>query len=168
MHNDNPLHGLDEASLHLSEAPSAPCTLVVFGASGDLTKRLLVPALYNLACDGLLPEGFALLGVARDAMSTEAFRERQSRDIEEFHTLVDIETRLPTEGNRLFYLAIPPAVFALVNGQLAASGLNRRGQGWKRVVVEKPFGHDLPSAPSCLNSSPIVFAILAVLPVAEK
>src|SRR5437773_7825661 len=66
--------------------PSEPCVMVVFGASGDLTKRLLVPALYNLACDGLLSESFAVLGTAMEGMTTESFRERMSTEILKFHT----------------------------------------------------------------------------------
>src|SRR5205814_3363189 len=62
------------------------CVMVLFGASGDLAKRLLVPALYNLACDGLLPKRFALVGVAMDELTTEQFRERMSRDIRQFST----------------------------------------------------------------------------------
>src|SRR5579862_1812172 len=63
-----------------------PFVMVIFGASGDLTKRLLVPALYNLACDGLLSENFAVLGTAMDAMTTESFRAKLSEDIKSFHT----------------------------------------------------------------------------------
>ena len=66
--------------------PSQPCVMLIFGASGDLTKRLLVPALYNLACDGLLSKNFALIGTAMDPLSTETFRERMSADIKKFHT----------------------------------------------------------------------------------
>src|SRR5258706_4096716 len=65
---------------------SQPCVMLIFGASGDLTKRLLVPALYNLACDGLLSENFAVLGTAMDAWTTESFRERMSADIQKFHS----------------------------------------------------------------------------------
>src|SRR5437660_6146874 len=65
---------------------SEPCIMLVFGASGDLTKRLLVPALYNLACDGLLADNFALLGAAMDPLTTESFRQRMSEDIKRFHT----------------------------------------------------------------------------------
>src|ERR1700722_17172407 len=67
-------------------APPPPCVMLLFGASGDLTKRLLVPALYNLACDGLLADNFALLGAAMDALTTESFRERMTADIKKFHT----------------------------------------------------------------------------------
>src|SRR5438093_12174870 len=65
---------------------SQPCVMLIFGASGDLTKRLLVPALYNLACDGLLSPNFALLGTAMDDMTTDSFRERMTADIQKFHT----------------------------------------------------------------------------------
>src|SRR5579863_5983765 len=71
--------------------PSQPCVMLVFGASGDLTKRLLVPALYNLACDGLLSPKFALLGSAMDALTTDSFRERMSADIKKFHTRKDFD-----------------------------------------------------------------------------
>jgi len=66
--------------------PSDSCVMVIFGASGDLTKRLLVPALYNLACDGLLSDNFAVLGTAMDDLTTEQFRERMNADILKFHT----------------------------------------------------------------------------------
>src|SRR5678815_5468787 len=66
--------------------PSEPCIMLVFGASGDLTKRLLVPALYNLACDGLLSENFAVLGTAMEDITSEQFRERMSAEIQKFHT----------------------------------------------------------------------------------
>ncbi len=66
--------------------PTEPCVMLVFGASGDLTKRLLVPALYNLACDGLLSDNFALVGTALEDLSSEAFRERMTYRIKKFHT----------------------------------------------------------------------------------
>src|SRR5271170_2754948 len=69
-----------------AQAPAEPCVLVIFGASGDLTKRLLMPALYNLACDGLLPEQFAIVGIAMDDFSTEFFRDKMSTDIKQFST----------------------------------------------------------------------------------
>src|SRR5580700_10200624 len=69
-----------------ADTPAQPCVMLVFGASGDLTKRLLVPALYNLACDGLLSENFALLGTAMDPLTTDSFRERMTADIKRFHT----------------------------------------------------------------------------------
>lgn len=158
-----------------------PCILVLFGASGDLTKRLLTPALYNLCADGLLPERFALVGVARDEMSSEQFRERLTADIQRFTTrqpfdpkpwerlvsrlhylpgdfgdaaayqrLAELLRRVDAEqhigGNLLFYLATPPAVFGLISSQLENAGLQKRPNGWTRLIVEKPFGHDLASA----------------------
>ncbi len=158
-----------------------PCVMVIFGASGDLTKRLLMPALYNLACDGLLPKRFALVGVAIDALTTEQFREKMSTDIREFSTrkqfdddvwcdfvrclhytggqfddpktferLNEVVTHLDGEwqtgGNVLYYLAVPPPLFAPIADQLARAGATRGERGWRRLIVEKPFGRDLASA----------------------
>jgi glucose-6-phosphate 1-dehydrogenase len=158
-----------------------PCTLIIFGASGDLTHRLLLPALYNLAASGLLPEAFALIGVARSDSTGEAFRDDlakclpkfATRDIDErvvkkllacvayvqgepddastykklAHELAGIESRRATKGNRLFYLATPPAAFTPIGCHLGQSGLAREENGaWRRVVIEKPFGTDLASA----------------------
>src|SRR5262245_18698445 len=79
-------------SVVASGAPTSErCIMLIFGASGDLTKRLLVPALYNLACDGLLHENFAVLGTAMDAMTTEQFRAKMSEDIKKFHTRKEFE-----------------------------------------------------------------------------
>src|SRR5262245_55963947 len=123
-----------------------PCCFVIFGATGDLTGRLLLPALYNLAAGGLLPDGFCLVGVGRTQMSSDAFRNHLTKSLREFATrpvddavadrildsvthvqgeaddpqmyeklrqeLNRIERVKPTQGNRLFYLATPPAAFA--------------------------------------------------------
>src|SRR5271163_1442399 len=75
------------------QAPAQPCVLVIFGASGDLTKRLLMPAFYNLACDGLLPEQFAIVGIAMDELTTDAFREKMSNDIRQFSTRKEFDTK---------------------------------------------------------------------------
>jgi len=158
-----------------------PCSFVVFGASGDLTHRLLVPALYNLAASGLLPEAFALIGVARSASTGEAFRDDLVKSLPKFATrdidervvkkllgcvsyiegepedeatykkigaeLSRIERERGTKGNRLFYLATPPAAFMPIGCHLGQSGLAREENGaWRRVVIEKPFGTDLASA----------------------
>jgi glucose-6-phosphate 1-dehydrogenase len=155
--------------------------VVIFGAAGDLTKRKLVPALYNLRTSGLLPREFTIVGVARREMTHEQFREEQARDIREFATtsvdeglwaelreamfyqggdladpavytqladlLGEIAKRRGTGGKVLFYLAIPPNLFGEVVRHLGATGLLRQeGDSWRRVVVEKPFGHDLESA----------------------
>lgn len=159
---------------------SQPFVMLVFGASGDLTKRLLVPALYNLACDGLLSENFALLGSAMDPLTTESYRERMSADIRKFHTRQEFDQkvwdklvsrfhyipagfddlaafqklraevqRLDAEygcgGNVLFYFATAPRFFGLLCDNLHKSGF-KEGPGWKRIIVEKPFGTDLESA----------------------
>ena len=87
MTESTPMHRTVNRELPLiAEPPGDPCIMVIFGASGDLTKRLLMPALYNLACDRLLPAQFAIVGTAMDTWTTEAFRERMSHDISEFST----------------------------------------------------------------------------------
>lgn len=163
--------------------PADPCAMVIFGASGDLTKRLLLPALYNLTCDGLLPHNFALIGTARTDMDHQSFREHMSRDIRQFTTrdsfdeqvwndlarclyyvagsfedpaafqrladlLGEVDVKHQTQGNHLFYLAVPPVVFPSISRQLGLAGLAREEKGWSRLVVEKPFGHDFESAVS--------------------
>ncbi len=164
-----------------SARPADPCCLVIFGASGDLTHRLLLPALYNLAASGLLPEAFALIGVARSESSSAAFRDGLAKSLPKFATrdidervvnqllacvayiqgepdeeatykklgreLARIERERGTKGNRLFYLATPPAAFTPIGCHLGQSGLAREENGaWRRVVIEKPFGTDLASA----------------------
>ena len=164
-----------------SARPADPCTLIIFGASGDLTHRLLLPALYNLAVSGLLPEAFALIGVARSESTSEAFRDDLAKSLPKFATrdidervvkrllagvayvqgepddettyqklgkeLSRIESGRATKGNRLFYLATPPAAFTPIGCHLGQSGLAREENGaWRRVVIEKPFGTDLASA----------------------
>jgi glucose-6-phosphate 1-dehydrogenase len=163
-----------------TSATTEPCVMVIFGASGDLTKRLLVPAIYNLACDGLLSDKFAVLGTAMDPLTTESFRGRMSEDIKKFHTrkefdadvwagLVDrfhyipgafnddalystlkmkvaeLDTAYGAGGNVLFYFATLPRFFGLLCDKIHASGF-KDGPGWKRIIVEKPFGTDLASA----------------------
>jgi glucose-6-phosphate 1-dehydrogenase len=163
-----------------TSSTTQPFVMLVFGASGDLTKRLLVPALYNLACDGLLSDSFALIGAAVDPLTTESFRQRMSADIRKFHTRQEFDEAVwerlvarfhyvqgafsdPTlfttlqaqvaaldashacEGNVLFYFATAPRFFGLLCDNLHASGF-QAGAGWKRVIVEKPFGVDLESA----------------------
>jgi glucose-6-phosphate 1-dehydrogenase len=172
------LAGIGEAQ---SDSPtSQPCVMLIFGASGDLTKRLLVPALYNLACDGLLSDNFCLLGTAMDALDTDAFRARMNEDIKKFHTRktfdqavwdklvsrfyymqggfadLDVFQKLKgevsklgaqykTQGNVLFYFATAPRFFGMICDNLHKAGF-KDGDGWKRIIVEKPFGTDLKSA----------------------
>lgn len=158
-----------------------PCVMVIFGASGDLTKRKLMPAIYNLAKQKLLPENFAVLGVSRTGMSDEDFRQKISAALKEFSAeevdkgftewlfkrlyylsgdvadektyvslkqrLGDIDREHGTGGNYLFYLATMPAFFSVIVRQLGESRLALEEEGkWRRVIIEKPFGHDLDSA----------------------
>lgn len=160
---------------------AGPCGLVIFGVTGDLARRKLMPAVYDLANRGLLPPGFALTGFARrdwadqdfakvvhDAVQEHArtpFREAvweqlaegirfvqgEFDDDEAFtrlsQTVADLDAERGTGGNHAFYLSVPPRAFPLVCRQLARSGLSEQRDGaWRRVVVEKPFGHDLASA----------------------
>jgi glucose-6-phosphate 1-dehydrogenase len=157
---------------------SARCVLVLFGASGDLTKRKLVPALFNLAKAKLLPDNFAILGVAFDELSVEQFRDqvtsflqpsdKNSETLNSFRQrlyyeranfsdagmysglqtrLGELDQQYQTEGNYLFYLATSPKFFGHIVEQLGQSQLARQENGhWRRVVIEKPFGHDLDSA----------------------
>ena len=157
------------------------CIFVVFGAAGDLTSRLLLPALYNLRRAKLLPEKFAVLGVARRDENDESFRCAMGAALREFAhagaTDADVEwlearthylrgafddpelysslARRLAElgktgeigGNALFYLATPPTAFAPIAQRLGAAGLLREAEGgWRRMIIEKPFGHDLSSA----------------------
>lgn len=157
----------------------APCTLVIFGASGDLTARKLIPALFHLFCNGSLPQKMNIVGVARSKMTTEDFRAHAREGLEEhasgdlfrwpelaarlfYHpleygrlsdylalerTLRELDEKSGTEGNRIFYLATPPSVYAVVAEQLGAVGLAEEAEGsFSRIVVEKPFGRDLASA----------------------
>ena len=157
---------------------AGPCVMVLFGAAGDLTKRKLVPALFNLAKAKLLPRNFAVLGVSVDDLSLEQFRSQVTgflpsedhgieawewfterlyyeradfADPNTYSTLVDrladIDRGRHTEGNYLFYLATAPKFFAPIVQQLGKAGLsNQENEHWRRVVIEKPFGHDVESA----------------------
>jgi glucose-6-phosphate 1-dehydrogenase len=156
-------------------APAPPCTLVIFGAAGDLTRRLLIPSLCNLRRAGLLPERFAVIGVARAAMDDDAFRQSLASlpdfaaaewrwlverlhylpgELDDPRTYERLASRLEKIGaaqgsaqNRLFYLATPASLFAPVVTRLGAAGLAREEDGaWRRVIIEKPFGSDLRSA----------------------
>ncbi len=159
-----------------------PCVLVIFGASGDLTRRKLAPAIWHLEEQGRLPESFALVGVARRDMDDAGFREHVREALAEFvdeldperlelfldklyyvrgepadpATYVKLRQRLEaldrdhgTHGNRCFYCSVPPQVYLSIVEQLGIAKLNREnadGQGWSRIIVEKPFGHDYESA----------------------
>jgi glucose-6-phosphate 1-dehydrogenase len=179
-----------KSAAQTESTPAAPpCAMVIFGATGDLTKRLVVPALYNLVNARRLPEGFRLVGVSLSDKSTEEWRrdllgmmqefvarggseleadrvdenawrwlaERMSYlsgDINDPATyrrlgtyLEELDKTSGTTGNRLFYLAIADRFFGTVVAGLGAAGLVAEKNGkWRRVIIEKPFGHDLPSA----------------------
>ena len=166
----------------LDTAISEPCIMVIFGASGDLTKRLLVPALYNLACDNLLSDNFAVLGTGRSNISNQTFRESMASDdngLRAFHTrnefdaeacdkllnrfyfesanldpddfknlkktVDELNVKYQAGGNVLFYFAMAPRFFGTLCSNLQQAGF-QQGEGWKRIIVEKPFGTDLQSA----------------------
>ncbi|NTW38955.1 MAG: glucose-6-phosphate dehydrogenase [Cellulomonadaceae bacterium] len=160
---------------------AGPCGLVIFGVTGDLARKKLMPAVYDLANRGLLPPGFALTGFARrdwetqdfaqvvhdavKANSRTPFRESTWRQLAEgirfvqgefddpaafdrlSETVQKLDAERGTGGNHAFYLSVPPGAFPLVCRQLARSGLSQHSpDAWRRVVIEKPFGHDLASA----------------------
>ena len=160
---------------------AGPCSMVMFGVTGDLARKKLMPAIYDLANRGLLPPGFSLVGFARrewadqdfakvveDAVRAHArtpFRPEVWRALAEgfrfvpgafddaaafqdlARTVEELDRERGTGGNHAFYLSIPPDWFAPVCTQLQASGLSDPRPGtWRRVVIEKPFGHDLESA----------------------
>jgi glucose-6-phosphate 1-dehydrogenase len=156
------------------------CTVVIFGANGDLTKRKLLPALYRLMYERRLSPGFAVVGISRTPMSDEQFRDRLRESVRKYledspfdedvwagfsqglyymagdisdgemykrlaDRLAEIEKARRTGGNVLFYLSTQPSQYGAAAKGLGAAGL-ARGNGWRRLVVEKPFGHDLASA----------------------
>jgi glucose-6-phosphate 1-dehydrogenase len=166
---------------------AGPCVLVLFGVTGDLASKKLLPAIYDLANRGLLPPGFSLVGFARrdwadadfaqlthDAVKAHArtpFREEvwqqlcegirfvpgEFADKQAFdalaRTVAELDVERGTGGNYAFYLSVPPNAFPVVVQQLKRAGLSTppetkdgRRQPWRRVVIEKPFGHDLESA----------------------
>jgi glucose-6-phosphate 1-dehydrogenase len=160
------------------EPTPEPTTLVIFGASGDLTRRKLLPALYQLSRNQRLPARFVVIGVARSPMSDDEFRQsfhdslREFADVEQpndvsnalarnltyvrgelddpglFQRICQKMQDLDAPDGVLFYLAIPPTVYGSVIECLSSAGLTkpRKPEGWRRVIVEKPFGTDLASA----------------------
>jgi glucose-6-phosphate 1-dehydrogenase len=159
------------------------CSFVVFGVTGDLTHRLVIPSLYNLAATDLLPDKFCVVGIARKGTSNDALRNSLMKGLRQFATrpvddavaqrllecvtsieadprdpasfdalrerLERLEANRETGGNRLFYLATPPAAFAPISRELGRTGLlkeDKDKRAWRRLVIEKPFGTDLASA----------------------
>ena len=174
----NPL--LDPRDLRMPRI-AGPSSLVIFGVTGDLAKKKLLPAVYDLANRGLLPASFGLIGFGRRDWSDQqfvAFAEENVRahcrtpfnestwrhlsqgmrfvkgsfdDAEAFRnlsaTVSELDRVRGTRGNHAFYMSVPPKAFPQVARQLAESGLSHSKEGaWRRVIIEKPFGHDLASA----------------------
>lgn len=162
-----------------------PCILVIFGATGDLTSRKLIPAIYNLKREGQLPSSFACVGFARREKSHDIFRSEMEKAINDFSRvkpidssiwstfkdqlfyhvsnfdeaegyknlkkfLDELDVKLGTKGNRVFYLSTQPSYFPTIIEQLHQNGLiykhDEENEKWSRVIIEKPFGHDLTSA----------------------
>jgi glucose-6-phosphate 1-dehydrogenase len=175
----NPLR--DERDKRLPRI-AGPCGVVIFGVTGDLSRKKLMPAVYDLANRGLLPPGFALIGFARRDWANEDFGEVVYEAVKEnartpfrqdvwdqlaegirfvqgsfdddaafdelAKTVKELDDERGTSGNHAFYLSVPPGAFPTVLKQLSRSGLatGENEDQWRRVVIEKPFGHDLESA----------------------
>jgi glucose-6-phosphate 1-dehydrogenase len=161
--------------------PSDPCTIVIIGATGDLTSRKLLPQLFDLYLNGGLPDPFLIVGCGRVEVDESEFRASMQaalknagvydearwpsfaealyyrhidfEDPESFKSLAqslrDLDQQVNTRGNRIFYMALPPSVYksaAHLIGQVGLADENQNGNGWSRIVVEKPFGTDLKTA----------------------
>ena len=163
-----------------SGTPTDPCCIVVFGGAGDLSRRELIPALYDLACQALLSEPFTIVGFSREHMDDKTFRELMRRAVAEqrsfdpkhwerfaphLHYVVghfdappegdytllrdklhSLQKRHGIPDNVLFHLATPPVFFCGIVSRIEESGLATSGRGWRRLVIEKPFGTDERSA----------------------
>lgn len=178
--------------LGTSRKPAEPCTIVIFGASGDLTARKLIPALYHLFKEKQMPQQSKVIGFARREKTDESFRDELRQALNQFSRTKPVDDAVwnafaknvfycrgefddpagyknleemltgfgsaPLRENLLFYLAISPSQFAEVVEQVhRADLLHKEGAGWQRIVVEKPFGHDLQSA-RALNADLTRFA----------
>ena len=154
--------------------------MVIFGASGDLTHRKLIPALYSLKIKGRLPDGFSVVGFSRTNFSNDQFREEmrastkkfcdldvssaeweqfsrhlyyfpgdisQSSDFEELDKfLSQLDQERQGNGNRIYYLAVAPQFYHQIVARLGDLAMAKQDSGWRRIVIEKPFGSDLISA----------------------
>lgn len=159
-----------------------PITLIIFGASGDLTARKLIPSLYRLDCKERLPDDFTVVGVSRSKLSDDDFRARMKESVQEFAEREWQDSRWESfsqrlfyvpadatkqsglddlqqwceahnpEGGYLYYLAVAPSLYDGIINNLSAHGLNEESQSWRRLIIEKPFGRDLESAKE-LNAS---------------
>ncbi|MEU4389742.1 glucose-6-phosphate dehydrogenase [Kribbella sp. NPDC023855] len=176
-----PVNPLRDAQDRRLPRIAGPCSLVIFGVTGDLARKKLMPAVYDLANRGLLPPGFALVGFARRDFSNQDFAQIVHDSVKEHartpfreevwqqlaegfrfvpgdltddeafkklrETVDELDVNRGTGGNHAFYLSIPPGLFPQVVQQLNEHGLTKENPGsWRRVVIEKPFGHDLKSA----------------------
>lgn len=165
--------------------------LVIFGASGDLTYRKLIPAVFDLYMNNSLPEGYAVLGVARSAFTDHQFRKKMREGISHFAHYKDapaekmddflsklfylsidtgkgeeyihvkekldaLNKQLHLEQNYIFYLSTPPSLYCTISKYLYGQGLTLQQKGFKRIIIEKPFGHDLASAIE-LNKQLLIF-----------
>ena len=174
----NPLRDPGDRRLNRIAGPSS---LVIFGVTGDLSRKKLMPAVYDLANRGLLPPGFALVGFARRDWAHQDFGKEVKAAVQQYArtpwseevweqlstgirfvsgefddptafdrlkaTIEELDRERGTNGNHAFYLSIPPKAFEIVCQQLSRSGLaNPAPDEFRRVVIEKPFGHDLKSA----------------------
>ena len=161
--------------------PVPPCLLTIFGATGDLTQRLLLPSIYNLLTSKVLPDSFHLVGVATEDWDDQKFQQHIADTLKQFWgpaasdeviqslasrssyrradftdastfdalkgELDTIEQQASTGGNRLFYLAVAPSFISTVAAQLSRIGALTESEGcWRRLIIEKPFGHDYESA----------------------
>jgi glucose-6-phosphate 1-dehydrogenase len=176
------------------ERTAEPCVIVIFGGTGDLTRRKLLPALYRLAQQLLIPAEFAIIGVARKPMSDDEYRATMREALTEFgeedtvdeaawnsfasgifyvsgefkdaetytrlkSRLKEIDEQRKTQGNRIFYLATAPEFFGLIADQLGQAKMAvPEKEAWTRIIVEKPFGHDLESARALNTQLASVFA----------
>ena len=159
------------------------CIITIFGASGDLTKRKLMPALYALFRQGLLPKNFAILGTSRSPFTDDAYGKKTIEDIVTYggikkadqkqlepfakhvyylamdatdvshyddlkDKLAKIDEAQKTGGNYIFYLSTSPSLYTSIAKNLGKKGLQKegKGDGWRRIIIEKPFGRDLASA----------------------
>ncbi len=167
---------MNDALFTLSKKPREPIGFVIFGATGDLTRRKLLPALYQLALEDQLPDRVHIIGFARRDWNDDKFREMMKAGIEEFARTQPIRQNAldkvlgclhfvssvfdDAEGydklndlleevgadNRYFYLATPPSAYKNIVEHLGEAGLANCQSGWTRIVIEKPYGHDLESA----------------------
>jgi glucose-6-phosphate 1-dehydrogenase len=176
-----PLDKFAICNISSEHKPIGPCTIVIFGASGDLTARKLIPAFYHLCKDKQMPSAFRVVGVARREKTDESWRNELRAALDQFSRTKSVDENVwrnfaknifycrgdladtatyerleellvsfgeaPLRENLLFYLATLPSQFDEVVEQIHRAGLlHKNGSGWQRIVVEKPFGHDLASA----------------------